>query len=74
MDILNKDIDTIISDKLIVEKLRGININTIGELKEYSRKELTEKQIENFYIKDIIIALQCNGLDLRSNARKRKGA
>lgn len=74
MDISGNSIETIIRDKVIIEKLKAIDINTIGELKEYSRKELMEKQIEQFYIKDIVIALQCNGLDLRSNNRKRKGA
>ena len=71
MEILNKDINTIIRNKVILEKLRGIGINTVGELTNYSQKELTEKQIENVYIKDIIIALQCSGLDLRRNNKKR---
>lgn len=71
MEILDKDIDTIIRDKVILEKLRSIGINTVEELSNYSQKELTEKNIENFYIKDITIALQCNGLDLKRNKRKK---
>lgn len=71
MEILDKDIDTIIKNKVILEKLRNIGINTVEELSYHSQKELTEKNIENVYIKDIIIALQCSGLDLRRNKRKR---
>lgn len=71
MEIIENGVETIIRDKVILEKLSNIDVKTIGELCNYSQKELQEKQIENFYIKDIIIALQSNGLDLKKNRKKR---
>jgi len=71
MELLEKGIDTIIRDKKLIELLNNIEINTIEELCNYSQKELVEKEIPNFYIKDISIALQCNGFDLRKNNKKR---
>ena len=73
MEILEQDISSIIRDKMLIEKLKNVGINTIRELSSYSQKELAEKQIQNLYIKDIIIALQCNGLDLKSARKKRWG-
>jgi len=70
MEIIEKGVETIIRDKVILEKLSNIDVKTIGELCSYSQKELQEKQIENFYIKDIIIALQSNGLDLKKNRKR----
>ena len=70
MDILDKNVDSIIRDKKLLEKINNIEIHTISDLVNYSQKELLEKGIENFYIKDIIIALQCNGMDLKKNRRK----
>lgn len=70
MELLQKGVDTIIRDKKLIELLNNIEINTIEELCNYSQKELTEKEIPNFYIKDISIALQSNGLDLRKNKRR----
>lgn len=69
MEILQKEIEYIIRDKKLIEILHNVQINTIEELCNNSQKELAEKQIANFYIKDIIIALQSNGLDLRKNKR-----
>lgn len=70
MEVLEKGIDSIIRDKKLIELLNNIQINTVEELCNYSQKELAEKQIANFYIKDISIALQSNGLDLKKNKRK----
>lgn len=70
MDILDKNVDSIIRDKKLLEKINNIEIHTISDLVNYSQKELLEKGIENFYIKDIIITLQCNGMDLKKNRRK----
>jgi len=71
MELLQKGVDTIIRDKKLIELLNNIEINTIEELCNHSQKELSEKQIPNFYIKDISIALQSNGFDLRKNNKKR---
>lgn len=71
MELLQKEIDFIIRDKKLIELLNNIEINTIEELCDCSQKELAEKLIPNFYIKDIAIALQSNGLDLRKNNKKR---
>lgn len=70
MEILEKGIDFIIRDKVILEKLYSLEIKTIGDLSNYSQKELSEKQVANLYIKEIIIALQSNGLDLKKNRRR----
>jgi len=71
MELLQKGVDTIIRDKKLIELLNNIEINTIEELCNHSQKELSEKQIPNFYIKDISIALQSNGFDLRKNNKRR---
>lgn len=71
-EILRQNISEIIKDRVVLEKLNSINIFTIEELCTYSPKELASENIENLYIKDIRIALQINGLDLRSNSSKRK--
>lgn len=71
MELLQKSVDTIIRDKKLIELLNNIEINTIEELCNHSQKELAEKQIPNFYIKDISIALQSNGFDLRKNNKRR---
>lgn len=71
MELLEKGIDAIIRDKKLIELLNNIEINTIEELCNYSQKELADKQIPNFYIKDVVIALQSNGFDLRKNNKRR---
>ena len=71
MEILDKNVNTIIRDAILLDKIKSIEINTISDLINYSQKELSEKGIENFYIKDIIIALQSNGLDLRKNNKRK---
>lgn len=71
MELLQKGIDAIIRDKKLIELLNSIEINSVEELCNHSQKELSEKQIPNFYIKDITIALQSNGLDLKKNRKKK---
>ena len=61
-----KEIKDIIRNKTILEKLTNAGINTLEELCSYSQKRLNEKGIEQLYVKDIRIALQCEGLDLKS--------
>jgi uncharacterized protein YjgD (DUF1641 family) len=71
MEILDKNVDTIVRDKKLLDKINNIEIKTISDLTNYSQKELAEKGIENFYIKDIVIALQSNGLDLKKNSKRK---
>ena len=72
MNILNYSIEQLFyNNKNVREKLKELNINTVRELCEVSRKELNERGIEPCYIKDIIIALQCNGLDLKKSNKKK---
>ncbi len=71
MEILEKSVDMIIRDKKLLDKLNNIDIKTISDLTTYSQKQLTEMGIENFYIKDIIIALQTNGFDLKKNTKRK---
>ena len=71
MELFEKGIDNIIRDKKLIELLGNIEIHTIKELCNYSQKELAEKEIPNFYIKDISIALQSNGFDLRKKNKRR---
>lgn len=59
-----KKISDIVKNKAILEQLNHLEINTLEELCSYSPKRLTEKGIANLYVKDIAIALQCEGLDL----------
>lgn len=53
------------NSKAIRERLKNIGINTVGELCNCTRRELADKGIENLYIKEIVIALECSGVDLR---------
>ena len=46
------------------KKLKENNINTINDIWILKRKELKEKQFNDSEIKQIIIALQLQGLDL----------
>ena len=59
-----KQISDIIRNKAILEQLSNLEINTLEELCSYSPKRLTEKGMASLYVKDIAIALQCEGLDL----------
>ena len=59
-----KQINDIVRNKAILEQLNTLGINTLEELCGYSPKRLTEKGIASLYVKDIVIALQCEGLDL----------
>ena len=59
-----KNISDIVKNKAVLEQLNHLEINTLEELCSYSPKRLTEKGIANLYVKDIVIALQCVGLDL----------
>lgn len=61
---VEKQINNIIRNKVILEQLSNLGINTLDELCSYTPKRLTEKGIASLYVKDIAIFLQCEGLDL----------
>lgn len=65
MEKSEKKLNEVINQKLLLDRLNNIGITTLEELCSCSQKELLEKGIENLYVKDIVIALQCKGIDLR---------
>lgn len=70
-EILEKDVNELIKDKELLGALSNIGISNVQELCGYSRMELNEKGLTNSTVKDIRIALQLNGIDLKPNhARK----
>ncbi len=69
--ILSNDISTLNLNSKIKAKLKQNNINTILELCNKSRMELTEFNLTNPEISDIAICLQLNGVDLKKNHAKR---
>ena len=70
-EIFGKEVKEVIKDRKLLGALDGIGISNIGELCNYSKMELNEKGLTNSSVKDISIALQLNGIDLKPNhARK----
>lgn len=65
MDKSDKKVSDIIHNKMLLDKINSVGITTLGELCSYSQKGLINKGIERLYVKDIVLALQCNGMDLR---------
>lgn len=66
MDILNSSIEQLFyNNKKVRERLKELGLKPVKELCNLTRKNLVEKGLENFYIKEITIALECNGLDLK---------
>ncbi len=59
-----RQISDVVRNKAILDQLNHLEINTLEELCSYSPKRLTEKGVASLYVKDITIALQCEGLDL----------
>lgn len=70
-EILKKEVKEIIKDKKILSALNHMGIHSVEELCGYSRMELNENGFENTSVKDIRIALQLNGVDLKPNHAKR---
>lgn len=62
---IEKNISDVIKSSKLREKIASVGIKTLDELCSYSPKRLAEKGIESLYVKDITIALQCEGLDLK---------
>lgn len=72
MEVLEKDIEIITRNKEILEKLRNSGIILVKDLCNKTRKDLEDLQIPNMYIKEIIISLQINGVDLKKRTKKVK--
>ena len=70
-EILTKEVGKVIRDRKLLKRLEDIGVQTIAELCNHSRMELSQKGLENIYINDIIIALELNGLDLKPNHAKK---
>lgn len=70
MEVLEKDIEVITKNQDILEKLRNNGIILVKDLCSKSKKDLEELQIPNIYIKEIIISLQMNGVDLKKKGKK----
>ena len=64
--IINKSLEQVINNRCLLEMINNVGISTLEELCSYSRRRLIEKGIESLYVKDIAIALQCEGLDLKN--------
>lgn len=71
IEALKNNITTLSINKKILQVLNNNGIETIKDLCKYSRIELADKGLENSEIKDIMISLQLNGLDLKPNHAKR---
>lgn len=71
MEELYKSIETMKFDKNIKNILLNNNINTIQDLCNYSRMELSNINLNNMQINKISIELQLKGLDLKANHAKR---
>ena len=70
-EVLGKDVKDVIKDKKLQGALDEIGISSVMELCSYSRMDLNEKGLTNGLVNDIRIALQLNGIDLKTNhARK----
>ena len=72
--ILNDDVKTLKLPKDIKNELNRLNINTVLELCNYSRMELTELGLTNHQTNNIAICLQLIGLDLKRNHAKKNTA
>lgn len=70
MEVLEKDIEVITKNKDILEKLRNNGIILVKDLCNRTKKDLEELQIPNIYIKEIVIYLQMNGVDLKKKNKK----
>ncbi len=68
---LRSNIKTLSINKKVLEVLNNNGIETVKDLCKCSRMDLADKGLENSEIKDIMITLQLNGLDLKPNHAKR---
>ena len=69
--ILEKEIDMLAINKKIIDILRENQINTIYDICQNSRMELTNIGLNNNQINQIVVLLQLQGLDLKTNHAKK---
>lgn len=69
--ILKDDIVTLNLEKQLKSRLKESNVNTVLELCNLSRMELSSLDFTNSQINDIAICLQLSGLDLKKNHAKK---
>lgn len=70
-EILKKEVEALNLNNGIKQKLINREIASVFELCNYSRMELSDLDFNNEEIKDIIISLELQGLDLKRNHAKR---
>ncbi len=70
-EILKKEVEVLDLNRGIKQKLINREIDSVFELCNYSRMELSDLDFNNEEIKDIIISLELQGLDLKRNHAKR---
>lgn len=69
--ILTEPVSTLQLDRKIKAKLKELEINTVLELCNLSKMELTKMGLTNVDVNDISICLQLIGLDLKKNHAKK---
>ena len=69
--ILERKIETLAINKKMIDILRLKEINTVYDICEYSRMELTSIGLNNNQINQIVVLLQLEGFDLKPNHAKK---
>lgn len=69
--ILENDVSSLKIGTGIVTKLKENNINSVFDLCNFSRMELSDIGFENTQINSISVGLQLEGVDLKKNHAKR---
>ena len=69
--ILENDVSSLNLGKNLVTKLKENEINSVYDLCNFSRMELSNIGIENNQIGNIVVELQLLGIDLKKNHAKR---
>ena len=69
--ILERDIGTLKLEKNVINTLKENDVNTIYDLCNFSRMELSDVGLAHGQINDISISLQLLGIDLKKNHAKR---
>ncbi|NLC87672.1 MAG: hypothetical protein GX682_02710 [Clostridiaceae bacterium] len=73
-EILRKDVNTLKLNKKTLEAFKVNNINTIYDICQNSRMQLTSMGIKNNQINEILVLLQLQGLDLKINHAKKNNS
>lgn len=69
--VLEREIDVLAINKRIIDILKENQINTICDICQNSRMELTSIGLTNNQINQIVVLLQLQGLDLKANHAKK---